>query len=243
MIPEQSQHPMIQDLMRRLDADHIVPAQRRLQSFDVVELLETSTDVSNRHLIDVMCADSYIHPNGFYKISFPRSHDFPIRVRLHVWLRDAFAGQEPDAFVGQEPDAHNHKWSFASKVLTGKVTHDVLNVKPGRGNYHHYKYTRVAHGHQYAHSGTAELQLRRVESAPKGIIYSMDSRTVHRVRPDESDCTATLVVELAPARTRTDVFVANGSKPQGVTVATEHLKTDQILATLNEVLDRIKGKC
>lgn len=234
MIPEQSQHPMIQDLMRRLDADHIGPVQRRLQSFDVVELLETFTDVRNRHLIDAMCADSYIHPNGFYKISFPRSHDSPIRVRLHVWLGDAFAGQEPDA--------HNHKWSFASKVLIGKVTHDVLHVRPGPGNYHHYKYTRVAHGHQYVHSGTAELQLRRVEATPEGIIYSMDSRTVHRVRPDESGCTATLVVELAPARTRTDVFVANGSKPEGVTVVTAHLKADQILTTLKDILDKIEGK-
>ena len=235
MIPEQRQHPMIQDLVRRLDTDHIRPVQRRLESFDVVELLETSTDVGYLHLIDAMCADSYFHPNGFFKISFPRSNDSAIRVRLHVWLGDAV--------VDQEPDAHNHKWSFASKVLIGKVTHDVLHVRPGPGNYHHYKYTRVAHGHQYAHSGTAELQLRRVEAAPEGIIYSMDSRTVHRVRPDESGCTATLVVELAPARSRTDVFVANGSKPEGVTVVTTHLKADQILTTLKVILDKMKEEC
>ena len=232
MIPEQSQHPMIQDLVRRLDADQIRPVQRRLQAFDAVELLETTTDVGNRHLIDAMCADSYIHPNGFFKISFPHSLDSPARVRLHVWLGYAFASQEPDA--------HNHKWSFASKVLIGKVTHDVLHVSPGPGNYHHYEYKRVGRGHRYTHFGTAELQLRRVEATPKGIIYSMDSRTVHRVRPDESACTATLVVELAPARTRTDIFVANGGKPEGVTVITERLKADQILAALKDILDKLR---
>lgn len=233
MLSEQGQNPMIQDLTRRLDVDQIGPVLRRLQAFDMVELLGTSTDVGNRHLIDAMCADSYIHPNGFYKISFPRSHDSPVRVRLHVWLGDEFANQEPDA--------HNHKWSFASKVLIGKVTHDLLHVTPGPGNYHHYEYKRVGRGHRYTRSGTVELQLRRVEAAPKGIIYSMDSRTVHRVRPDESGCTATLVVELAPARTRTDIFVANDRKPEGVTIVTEHLKADQILATLTGILDKLKG--
>lgn len=232
MISEPSQNPMIQDLMRHLDADQIGPARRRLQVFDAVELLETSIDVGNRHLIDAMCADSYIHANGFYKISFPYSQDSPVRLRLHIW--------PGDALMGSEPDAHNHKWSFVSRVLIGKLMHDVLHVSPGSGEYHHYEYKRVGCGHQYIRSGTAELKLRRVEAAPSGIVYSMDARTVHRVRPDESGYTATLVVELAPARAQTDIFVANGGKPEGVTVVTKRLSAGQIQTVLKDILSKIR---
>lgn len=232
MISEPGQNPMIQDLVRHLDADQIGPAQRRLQAFDAVELLETSTDVGNGHLIDAMCADSYIHANGFYKISFPYSQDSPVRIRLHVW--------PGDALMDTEPDAHNHKWSFVSKVLAGKLTHDVLHVSPDSGEYHHYEYKRVGLGHQYIHSGTAELEMRRIEAAPRGIVYSMDARTVHRVRPDESSYTATLVVELAPARAQTDIFVANGGKPEGVTVVSKRLKADRIQTILRDILSNIR---
>jgi hypothetical protein len=232
MISEPGQNPMIQDLVRHLDADQIGPAQRRLQVFDAVELLEISTDVGNRHLVDAMCADSYIHANGFYKISFPYSQDSPVRVRLHIW--------PGDDLMDNEPDAHNHKWSFVSKVLAGKLTHDVLHVSPGSGEYHHYEYKRVGRGHQYIHSGIAELELRRVEDAPGGIVYSMDARTVHRVRPEECGYTATLVVELAPARAQTDIFVTHGGKPEGVTVVTERLKTNQIPAVLRDILSKMR---
>src|SRR6266702_3254362 len=106
MIPERMQNPMIQDLMNHLDADQIEPAKRKLYSLDIEELIAISIAPENNETLQAMCADSYIHANGFYKISFPYSPDSPVRVRLHIW--------PGDALTASEPDAHNHKWSFAS---------------------------------------------------------------------------------------------------------------------------------
>jgi hypothetical protein len=231
MIPERMQNPMIQDLMNHLDADQIEPAKRRLESLDIEELIAISIAPENDGVLQAMCTDSYVHANGFYKISFPYSIDSPVRVRLHIW--------PGDSLIGSEPDAHNHKWSFASKVLTGTLTHDVMKVRPGGGEHYHYEYTRIHGGHRFMRRGKAELQVRSVEASTTGRVYAMDSRTVHRVRPAESAYTATIVVELAPARVTTDVFVADRRKPEGVTVVAQHLGRVQMREILSELLTRI----
>jgi hypothetical protein len=49
-----------------------------------------------------------------------------------------------------------------------------------------------------------------------------------------------LVIELAPARAQTDIFVANGRKPEGVTVVTRRLKANQIQTVLRDILSKIR---
>lgn len=228
MISEPRANPLIQDLMQHLDVDQILPAQRKLRTLDVAELIEMTLVPENADLLDGMCADSYLHTNGFYKLSFPYSPTSPVRVRLHIW--------PSNALLDREPDAHNHKWAFVSKVLIGALRHDVMSVDAGRGDHSHYQYMRVAGGHQYMQRGSADLRVRAVEVTAEGRVYSMDSGTVHRVHPVDSDFTATMVIELAPARAITDVFVASGQKPEGVTVVTEHLGATEIRSVLNELM-------
>jgi hypothetical protein len=234
MKSEPRANPMIEDLMHNLDADQIVPARRKLLTMDVTELIEMTIAPENADLLQAMCADSYIHPNGFYKLSFPYRPDSPVRVRLHLW--------PGKTLIADEPDAHNHKWAFASKVLIGALTHDVLRVDAGRGGHCHYQYMRVDGGHQYINCGSAGLRLQNVEITTEGRVYSMDSGTVHRVYPADSGFTATIVVELAPARATTDVFVANGQKPEGVTIMTDHLEAAEIGTVLNELVRKMSTR-
>jgi hypothetical protein len=237
MCSEQSHNPLLVDLMRQPDFDATEPARRRLETLDTIELLESVLDAGHDgSLIQSMCTDSYVHANGFYKLSFPFMSESPVRIRLHVWP------QLDNSIAEGLPDAHNHQRPFVSRVLAGALSHDIMKVRTGAGPYLHFGYLTVRNGHRYVRSGRANLDIARVETTAAGLVYSMDSKTVHRVQTKDSAYAATLVIELAPSRGHTDVFVANGVKPEDVTVTPMRLTASKITAILSELVLRMNGR-
>ena len=221
---------MMANFTRSLETNAIEPIRQALQSLDVTEFLEWMLGDADRQLPTSMSTESYVHANGFYKVSLPLTFNSPIRAHLHVW---------PDgACADQAPDAHNHKYPFVSRILAGGLTHNIMQIRRGAGDYRHFKYVRQGDGHRYASLGCAALDLTRVVATSTGVTYSMDSRTVHMVQPEKFAYAATIVVELAPARNHTDVFVEDDVKPEGVTVVPAQLQPGQIVAALQGILAR-----
>lgn len=228
---------LIADLVRGLDtADK---ATRRLDRVDAIELVESSLGPQNATLWNAMRPESYAHANGFYKISYPEVPGSPARVRLHVW-----PGKESETSMSA-PDAHNHIWPFASRVLVGGLIHNILRAESGRGEHYHYEHMRAGDGYRFIRAGRATLNMAAAEVTSLGAVYSMDPRIIHIVESRETNYAATLVIELAPVREFTDVYVARGRKPEGVTVVPRRLGVDeigQVLADLVKVMKHERAR-
>jgi hypothetical protein len=65
---------------------------------------------------------SFLHPNGFLKISLG-TDDLGRRLYLHVW-RD----------TGCDPNIHDHRWRFASTLLSGSLVNTIFELSPCAGD-------------------------------------------------------------------------------------------------------------
>jgi hypothetical protein len=228
----QGQSSLMASFMSSLETNAIEPIRQALQSLDAVELLEFLLRSGDKKLTAGLSNDSYVHANGFYKVTLPFTPTSTIRVRLHVWPDDSCADQAPDP--------HNHKYPFVSRVLAGGLSHNIMDIRRGTGGYQHFKYVRKDNGHRYLSAGRAALDVMRIAATPAGVTYTMDAQTVHMVQPERFAYAATVVVELARARNHTDVFVEDGVKPEGVTVVPTRLRPEQVETILCDILTKIK---
>jgi hypothetical protein len=226
---------MIPDLIERIHPLSPEIAESRLQKLDVIELFESCLEPTNATILPAIMAESYMHANGFFRISFPAIPSSPVRIRLHVWS-NAQAGESSH----DEPDAHNHKWPFASRVLAGGLAHDILHVKPGQGPYEHFQHVDLGDRYKLVSAGRVSLELTGVRTTPAGITYSMGPQTVHRVVPQGGQYSATLVAELARLSDITDVF-ANANRHKSEQVTPQRLPVTEIATELKRVINAMKG--
>lgn len=202
---------LIRDIIRRIDPENSVAAEHVLGHLDVAELLESLLDTSSRGMPGSITTESYVHANGFYRISLPAVSSSPVRLRLHTWPSDKDAPNQQDL-----PDAHSHKWPFVSRILAGGLMQDILKVELGRGEFNHFRH--VDHGNSYGltREGPATLEVADVLVVEGEITYQMNNpETVHRVFSQQGQYTVTLVAELAPTRDFTDVYTRAGRRQDG----------------------------
>jgi hypothetical protein len=73
------------------------------------------------------------HDNGFYKLTLAKGPGGVV-LRAHIWLE----GQPPHQSDG---NIHNHRWSFASRILQGAMTTVSFEVdRDGELSVQHYAY-------------------------------------------------------------------------------------------------------
>jgi hypothetical protein len=203
----------------------------RLAAVDPAELIASA--LASGDLFEQFTTDSYRHSNGFDKISFPALDGSAVRLRLHIWPAEAGRGRG-----GLAPDVHDHRWAFASRVLAGSIVNETYTATPSPGGgYRHYRHTEAgARSHRLDYAGRAELTLTGADTCPLARTYVMGPDILHRVRPAGGGVAATAVLELAPIRQVTQVYVDAGRPRRDVIVRLPRFSADAVRARLRALL-------
>lgn len=183
------------------------------------------------HLIDdgeelaALAGRSFWHPGGFCKIVLidPPKQDY--QLRLHVWPN--VTAQE------RTQDAHSHRWPFASWIVAGSFSQQLLEVATnGDERMTHYTWQRDC-GPQpprVGSFGTVSLRVKAEQLLCAGEIYSLPPESVHRFivkRPGVS-----LVLQGRATRDHSDVF-----KPVNQVWATATIPQSMSVNDLRSVLE------
>jgi hypothetical protein len=181
----------------------ILPSQPSKAAELVKELL------SDEEALSRCASQSYSHANGFDKIVLLVGDRPSFKLRLHIWNSDAGMG-------GLESHLHNHRWSFASRVLVGEYIFEAFVPRSNANVYHAYEYVPRDSPGSYAlfPQGVTELGSALCFSVTRGVSYFMDYATIHRVNAIKP--TISMVLQGPPMTEVSSVFsrLPLSSEPQ-----------------------------
>jgi hypothetical protein len=182
----------------------------------VIDVVSRSGGVAR--LLDALIADvrqhpraaqaraalSYRHALGFEKIVLLAGKpDFMLRA--HIW-RPGIDQREVSEHI------HNHRFSFASRVLTGNLAMDIYTPH-STGEQMEWYQERVAEGDaswDLTHWGRRAIRQLSSMDLAAGSSYHLMADALHRIRPANDTVSATLCLETMSVRNMTDVYVAAG---------------------------------
>jgi hypothetical protein len=153
---------------------------------------------SDERLADI-ASRSYRHANGFDKIVLSTDRSTGEKLRLHVWWPTDGAFEE---------NIHNHRWDFATYILSGGYRTDFfLRSHTGRRLFE-YRYRPVGAEEHYSLEPRGRVALEQVYSAvlSAGTSYTLDGGVLHRVLVDRQHFTMSLVVQSGATMEATSVF-------------------------------------
>lgn len=203
----------------------------RLAALDPAELVAAAL-AGGEEVAEKLTTDSYRHSNGFDKISFPATGGSAVRLRVHIWPAGVGRG-----CGGLPPDVHDHRWSFASRVLVGSIVNEIYTAAPAPdGGYRHYRHTEAgARSHRLDYTGRAELALTGADTCERDCTYVMPPEVLHLVRPAGAGIAATAVLELAPVRQVTQVYVSAGRPERDALVRLPRFSAGVVRTKLREL--------
>lgn len=111
-----------------------------------------------------------VHGNAFLQLDLPNDQ------RLHIWPEERLETQK--VYTG----IHNHRFSFVSKILLGRLTHIEYDVQPSdNGSYHLYKTIRTKDGESLAQASASRFKLtgRREFRLAQGSYYEFSWNEFH----------------------------------------------------------------
>ncbi|ANW19393.1 hypothetical protein I3J09_14950 [Streptomyces clavuligerus] len=156
--------------------------------------------VCNGGLLPPRAPAAVAHPNGFVKLPLARLAHDPRRLFLHVWQDGC-----EDAHI------HNHRWDFASTLLSGALDNTVVDITPA-GPPRATDRTAVRHrphgdGYRLDADGARRVAVTAVRTTTlrAGDHYGMSARTLHRATAPPG--TLTLVARGAPLHRNSLVLV------------------------------------
>lgn len=143
------------------------------------------------------------HPNGFAKIVLLSQPSY--KLRLHMWDKNLNSSERDLGNV------HNHRWDFSAILLAGSYRHQVFHLSADGEQFFGYKYCPSDDPGSYSLVPTGSHTLSCVFDAhlPQGSTFSLSSEVLHRVIPDASDSTVSLVLEGPRQPFIGDVFASN----------------------------------
>lgn len=150
-------------------------AQWLSDNFHPLQLIALLQNIlTDQQLLKDVSTRSYQHGNGFLKVVLL---DRGYKLRLHVW----FKGQSC------EENIHDHRWSFASHILTGTlkseiwtdVSHDIPNIF----NAKEFEYVAADQQHAAYKIDKGMCHLQHVETLyhHAGQSYVMPEQRLHRI--------------------------------------------------------------
>lgn len=203
------------------DGEHLDLATARLAAFGLRGVRASLRSLlSDPAALSVVASRSYRHGNGFLKIVLHRSR--ALSLRLHI--------QDGSA----EENVHDHRWTFASTVLTGALEHDLFHdVAPGRGlRFDEWRYVRDAHSAQKHALGPAWVERHSRHFVSAGQSYWLRASHLHRIRWS-SPGTSTLVATWAAERADNRLLSSTEVVP---TTSIEQLSAEALAASLDRYL-------
>jgi len=166
----------------------------KLQSFGKAGTIQALQEIlrNNTKLEDV-AKRSYLHGNGFYKIILEDNDVY--RLRLHIWLPTSLA----------EENIHDHRWHFASTILSGTMESEVWeDAVPGGGElldeYLYVGKTTTEDAH-VKYMGKSRISLRERVVHNTGDAYYMMSNVMHKIVYKGDSEISTLMCHAKDART------------------------------------------
>jgi hypothetical protein len=139
-----------------------------------------------------------MHDNGFHKLTLGETPT-GITLRAHIWIQGSCAD------VGSI-NAHNHRWCFVSRVLSGSITSIYFEtVSCDSVELTHYTYTPDSDP-EVRCTGSAYLREKFAKTFKSGDCYYMDDREIHKAHTDPGLRTVTLVARGDPVREYADVY-------------------------------------
>lgn len=128
---------------------------------------------------------AYRHPNGFTKIRLASLNDFGWAVRLHMW-----------AARSSDSDIHSHRWSFASRILSGRLTEDTYRLITRKGIYRRYCCSPSVEGrYSLSFQGECDVELTGRNRYQQGASYERDAETLHLSYTDSASRAITLFIQ------------------------------------------------
>jgi len=156
-------------------------------------------------LAETLARRSYPHPLGFDKIILHSEQPLG-QLRLHVWWPESTRRRE---------HVHNHRFSFASFVITGEVRMRVYRPSEDGEALVHFRETSVAAEGvwHFQRLGAESLRLCINADLGAGSTYAMPADALHRI--DASPLlTATLFLETRSVRGHSSIYVDSEGLPQ-----------------------------
>jgi len=199
----------------------------------------SSSDVL-RCLIDEVCSDDVLmlkcaklserHPLGFDKLVVFSSSYYDIRI--HVWWPD-----EPR----QREDIHNHRFSFASAVITGTIEVSSYQLRGGGVAMTRLKEGRTDQNvYQYKVLGDASVWNMSALMLAKGSSYYMDGTVLHRVDVMSNSLVATLFIRGPQERDITTILTERTSYGSPKAGRRESYKPEEARRRLQALAEFIK---
>lgn len=151
-----------------------------------------------------------IHANGFLKAEVPDV--FGGTLRVHLWDP---ADRRCDV---TRSDIHNHRWDFASMIVTGEVRSRLFRPTSGYGMWGEYECFHDESAYQFRPLGKASMLVTSDRTLVRGVTYYLDSLAVHDVVPSSSEATVTIVLH-GPRKSLTSRVFLPLEEPGSVAVS------------------------
>lgn len=138
---------------------------------------------------------SYLHKNGFVKIVLANSSKF--KIRLHIWNEN-----NPN-----NEDIHNHRWAFASKILSGYSEQYIFEEDISENNFYLYQYEPNPRtlNFELTYKGIRSLKCIDVQKFYKNQYYSLTPQVIHQIYSPNST-TISLVVTGIPQNENCNLY-------------------------------------
>jgi hypothetical protein len=173
-------------------------------------------------------AESYRHGNGFYKVVLSQGAHY--KLRLHVWLPG----------VSAEENLHEHRWSFASTVLTGSLHSEIHaeDVTASAMEYDEYLYLAKEGDSPPSQTYIGKTWLACVSTSVRraGDYYAMNPNTLHRIVRTDGGLTATLMCQSSPARRSNRLLTRPGQVPD---VTQRYMDPGELSAVVERLLGHL----
>ena len=169
----------------------------------------------------------YRHPNGFTKVKLARLAGSDWSVRLHLW--------DPGA---EDSDIHDHRWGFASYVMSGSIAERRYEIAPGVGQSLMYNCSASLDG-SYLLTGARMCDPRLVaeDIYEAGSSYQRDPATMHRAMANGGRPAVTLFVQGAEVKNSTTVVRQRDASTNSP--LTSRCSASELLDELRNFLDLI----
>ncbi|OJW34624.1 MAG: hypothetical protein BGO54_07795 [Sphingobacteriales bacterium 46-32] len=154
-------------------------------------------------LIDNVIKNSYRHDNGFHKIVLLSSHYFKLRLHLFQPI--------PEIPLPME-NIHNHRWNFASKIISGSLKMELFREDDSGGvEVNNYTYLSKNGSDQYAVEYNGKINLERLSLIryDSGCTYFMKSKELHRIINPNNESTCTLMITGSPLSEKCKLYSYN----------------------------------
>jgi hypothetical protein len=187
-------------------------------------------------VLKALASKSYVHENGFYKLTVIDKPNASLRLRIHFWPARGVA-------PAQIENIHNHRFNYYSYILSGGISNRIWKVTPEGATYQHYQYRPRMKKQSYVLDYCGESFLHECEERQyySGDLYCMNAEDLHVASACQYNDVVTLFIEeRANLRPYADVF-SNEYPNKNVPIASPSLTSKQYLEVLSTIANVLEN--